>query len=237
MADDQAAEEIPLVVGGLPNAESTDEVTPEPGVGGSEAPIKIGDREFTDQKEAWAYAEGLEKERLANDSYRQGVQDTMNQQPVNAQAQAPVQEDNFDEKFYENPKKYLNDMRREIKEEVNKESAVERQQAQTVEKLWHKFYNDYPDLQGKDKLVKVLLEENWNTIGHMQDSTAAMKILAGKTRAELQGYIEAAKPTTELTNNAGGASGGSQSQVTPKEKEEPVLNFIDQLNKLNDRRA
>jgi len=232
------ADEEVLLVTGTPETEAVaEEVTPGDAGQEAEAPIKIGDQEFNDPKEAWKYAEGLEKERLANDSYRQGVQDTMSQQPVTVQTQAPVKEDDFDEKFYADPKKYLNEMTANIEERVNKRVNDERTQARTVDTLWKQFYSDYPDLQGKDRLVKSLLEENWGVIGHMQDSKAAMKILAGKTRSELQGYITQAKPQTELTNNAGGASSGSQSQVTPKETEEPVLSFIDQVANLNSKRV
>jgi len=241
MGTENTNTEEPLVMGGPLGqegiTEETTEVTQEVTEEIKEAPITIDGREFTDHAEAWKYAESLAQDKAANDNYRQGVQDAMSQ--PNGQVASPVtpEPDDFEEKFYADPKKYLTErddkIRKQIKDEVTQEST----QKATVDRLWNQFYNDNPDLVGKDRLVKSLLEENWNTLGHMTDAPSAMKILAQKTRTEIQSYIESSQPRTELPNNAGGASGGSQSQVTPKKTDEPVLSFIEQVNKLNEKRA
>lgn len=186
--------------------------------------IKIGGKEFTSQREAIAYAEELERENEVTKAYNMGIRETLAAQAP-AATEAPV-EDNFEEKFYSDPKAAIKDA-----EERATQKAVSYIQAeQRKEKLWSDFLSEYPDLDRKD--AERILAENFNTIGKMTDTKAAMKALATQTRAEYQRMAERLKPRSELPQNRGtqavSTGSGGSSGVTRPQKEEKVLSMSEQ---------
>jgi hypothetical protein len=194
----------------------------------AEEEIRIGDQVFKTQREAIKYAEKLEQDKLINEAYSSGVRETLR---VNAPAPvAPPEEDNFEEKFYANPKEALKEVQMRARDE-----AVAAIRAETNrERLWVQFFNENPDLEGSREMCESVLNKNWETLGAMTDVPKAMKLLAQKTRAIYQDYIDRTKPRTELPNKGGqvlSPSGGSPKSVTPKKDEGPI-DFVTQLKRM-----
>jgi len=192
--------------------------------------ILIGGRTFTNEADAIAYARELEAERTASNSYRQGLQDATAQAPGNP-ASAPAAPEDKNEKFYEDPQAFIAEQVKKAADDGYNRAITEVDQRTQKENLWNEFYGQNPELKSKDKLVQSILQENWDTLAHMKDHKAAMKILAKKTKDTLRSWLEEEKPQETLANAQIGASPGSQSQVTPQKVEEKPLDFISQLRK------
>ena len=222
------AEEIP--------AEGT-EVTPTPvAATPAEAPIQIGNQTFATSQEAFAYAEKIEQESTQNDMYRQGVLDAQNQQQV-PQNVTPKAEENFEEAFYADPQKFLADRDAKIAASVEEKIMGQIEQTKKSDKIWDEFYKENPDLRVSDRLVRSILNDNWNVLGNMPDGRAAMRIVAQKTRAEIRTYTEAAAPQQVLQNTGTGASPGGQTNVTTEKTPIKSLGFVDQVRNLQEKRT
>lgn len=221
-------------------AAEAEKTAAELGAGAKAAPadeeILIGGRTFTNEADAIAYARELEEQRTASDAYRQGVQDTAATQQGNPPATPLAVEDDFNEKFYGDPKTYLDDAIKKASDDGYQRAIKEVDQRSAQDNLWKQFYEQNPELKSKDQLVRTILSENMNTLGKMTDHQAAMKILARKTRDQIKSWLDEEKPKEELSNAGIGASPGSQSQVTPKKTEEKPLDFISQLRKAQEDR-
>lgn len=192
--------------------------------------IRIGDKEFHSQAEAIKYAESLEYEKLTQEAYHRGIHDTI--AATRPQEQAPQEEDNFEEKFYTNPKDTL----KELKEEAKREAIETIKKEQQREALWNQFCSENPDIRRKD--AERILNENWNTFGKMTDLSKAMKLLALKTREEYREIADRLKPRTELPNRQGqvvSTGTGHAPSVTPKKTEARSSNFIAEMKKLKGR--
>lgn len=194
--------------------------------------IRIGGREFKTQSEAIRYAEELEREKLISDSHTAGVREAL--EATRAQnAPEPEVEEDFDAKFYADPKGSL----KEVKAQAVRE-AIDYIKAETNrEKLWGEFLDQNPDIRRKD--AERILNENMSTIGKMTDYSAAMKLLAQKVRSEYDEITEARKPRTELKNTrvqAVSPSGGSKKGVTPQKNEGRPLSFSEELRQMKSKR-
>jgi hypothetical protein len=213
---------------GVTTDESTENTeVVDPVVEEEESPIRIGDQTFKTEKEAIAYAEKMERERLVEQAQAQGMREAIEamKPPV-----VPVEEpDNFEEEFYGDPKKKI----KQVKSEAIAEALALFRAEQREEKLWAKFLDDHPDLDRVD--AERILQANWSVLGKMTDTDLAMKELARKTRAEYQRIAERMKPRTELPPNKRQALGaGSPTRtrgVTPTEPEKPV-DFVTQMRRL-----
>lgn len=200
--------------------------------GSSPAPvarkIKIGEREFDSESDAIKYAEELERKTEAAELYNQGVRDALaaNTRPAEA---TPEPEDNFEERFYANPKEALKEVQSRARDEAVSLIRAENKR----EALWNQFLSENPDIRRKD--AERILAENAETIGRMTDTIKAMKALAQKTRAEYEEIRDLGKPRTELLNkqNQGlSPSGGAPKRVTPKENNSAPLSFTEELKRL-----
>lgn len=192
--------------------------------------IKIGDKTFKTEKEALKYAEQLEHEKLIADAYNQGIRDHIHatQPPP---AQAPQEEDNFEERFYTNPKATL----KEIEDRATQRALGIVEAQQKREALWNVFFNEYPDLSGHRNLCEYVLKQNEEVLTKITDLPKAMKVLATQTRKIFQDYNERNKPTTELPKRGGQAvSAGisSNPSVTPVKKADRPLTMAEQLRTL-----
>lgn len=230
--------ETELPSGGLTSAAAeTNETSAEtPAEASAAAPdeagelIKIGDKEFKSQAEAIKYAEQLETEKLINESYSAGIREALRAQaqPV-AQEAAP--EENFEEKFYADPKGTL----KEVQAKATQDAIAQIKAEQTKEKLWNQFFDENPDLAGHRFLCEITLQQNWDTLGAITDIPKAMKILATKTRAIFQEYNERAKPRTELAKGPArvvSSGGGAPASVTQTKKDDPPLTLAQQMRQL-----
>lgn len=234
-------EELPQGSSGVEESEETSEVEEEvaeeaSGNDESETPatlvakssgkkVRIGEREFDSDEEAFKYAEELERKAESAELYNQGVRDALaaNARPAEEEAEP---EDDFDARFYSNPKEALGRVKGEAVQEALKIIKAE----QTRENLWAQFLEENPDIRRKD--AERILAENAQTIGKMTDTVSAMKALARKTREEYAEIRDLGKPRTELKNSktqAVSPSGGASKGVTPKKSETKPLSFIEEV--------
>src|SRR3990167_9428070 len=68
---------------------------------------RIGDKEFTTQKEALAYAQQLEADLQVSNAYQQGLRDSLNQQQPQQQNVIPQEEPYNTDELYTNPNQFL----------------------------------------------------------------------------------------------------------------------------------
>lgn len=190
--------------------------------------IKIGDRTFTSEREAIAFAQELERQQSLTEAHAAGIREALEATRIREQA-APEPEDNFEERFYANPKETL----KEVQARARDEAVAVMRAEQKREQLWNQFLGENPDLRRKD--AERILNENWDIFGKMTDLPKAMSLLARKTRAEYEEIRELAKPRVELQNRSGAVSPSSAAaprSVTPAKKEEAPLDFIREFNSI-----
>lgn len=193
--------------------------------------IIVGDRSFTDPKEALAYARELAREKDLLEARQSGIQEALEatRGGQQTQTQAPPEEDNFEEQFYSNPKETLQKVAAKAKQDAVSEIRAEIQR----EQMWTTFLTQYPDIERSD--AERILRENWDTLGKMTDVPKAMTALATKTRAYYQGIVERMKPRTQLPDNkrqAVSPAGGAPARVTPAEAKKP-LSFAEEMRQLH----
>jgi hypothetical protein len=212
----------------------------------SEAKIRIGDKEFKTQEEAFAYAQSLEQKttlvEAQSNAYRQAIQDTALAQ-ANAQkvTQAPPEpEEDFDAKFYENPKEYLKTYGEKISREAEERILNQINTKSEEERLWGEFFSSNQDLRDfKEDCEGVLAKhtDDIRAIHQTKGQKAAMDYLAQKTRAKFQNYIESTKPQRELSRTSAGASMGSAGSVTRNIKESGPVDFITEIRQARGKRG
>lgn len=224
---DNQQEEAPLVVAATPIA-----VPNEPEVTTTEE-IQIGDKTFTSNEEAISYARELQSSVATNDAYQQGINDAiMNQSSAPSVTNEPVVEAPLfeDAEFYENPQAVIKRVTEQAQANAVDIIRKENEQKQKSDNLWIEFYNKYPKLRKSDKMVKRILEDNWNVLGSMPDSSKAMDILAQKSTDQIKIMLSDFMPGQELPETRQATSPGSQTNVTPPVVVEPVLDFVAQAN-------
>jgi len=205
--------------------------------GEPETLIRIGDKEFKTESEAFAYAreniEKLEQEKLINEAYSTGVREAIQARTPVAE-ETPV-EDNFEERFYSNPKEAL----RAVEERATQRALQSIQAEQRKENLWKQFFDENPDLDGQRSICEMVLNQNAEIFDKMTDTGKAMKILAQKTRSHFTQYIEKTQPRTELSSKKGQTSvqsSGSPARVTPDKKNDAPLTMAQQMRILKEKR-
>jgi hypothetical protein len=203
-----AGEAVPLTPEDVTGVEAAAEI-PE------EDKITIGDKEFATQEEAMAYAKDLhdkgETEKLLHDAYRQGIQDAaITAVPGEGVTQEPVveEEDDFDQRFFENPKEYLKSMAEKVRQETKAEIQAETAQKAADQELWGKFYGKHPDLVGFEEDCQIILAREAEMI----------KTLVKRPQQELPANQAGATPTGGERVTQGGA-----------EKEEGPVDFVGQM--------
>lgn len=188
--------------------------------------IKIGDQTFKTESAAIEYANKLAHEKEVNEAYNSGIQEAI---AAAKPAAAPAAEEDFDTKFYTDPKSALAEVQRKARDEAVAAIRAE----QTAAEQWRLFEEENPDLVGQRDIAQKVLQDNWETLGKMTDYEKARKILATKVRGKFQQWAEAAKPRTELPAKKGQvvSAGGSQSvtPAAPAKKVEKPLDFVSQL--------
>ncbi len=220
----EAREETPV---DAPEASEETPETPEGEPTPTEEPIRIGTQTFKNQTEAFAWAEDQERQRELTEAHAAGIRETLEATRVPV-APAPEPEDNFEERFYSNPKEAL----KEVQARATRDALAAVQAETHKEKLWNQFLGEYPEIRRKD--AERILKENMDTIGKMTDVTKAMKAIATKVRSEYQEIAELTKPRTALANKTTtvAASGGSPSRVTPQKKDDRPLSFAEEMRKM-----
>lgn len=213
-----------------PEAEAEAEAAEEPK---KAAKIRIGGRSFDNQEEAFAYAEELEREKLAADAFRHGLDTAAGQQKGNPQPEVPAEpEENFEEEFFSNPKEYLKKFADKIKTQV--ETTIEQKKSvrERNEETWKGFYSDYPDLEGSKDLVNMFLNQHWANIQHM-DVKPGLKIVADAVRERRRAILNELAPGIELPKTKATASPSGRAGVTQKAAPKKDLNFAQQMRQNN----
>ena len=194
-----------------------------------EGPIRIAGREFKSQREAFEWAEKLEQERLIAEAHTAGVREALEAQARTAVV-PPQPEEDFETKFYSNPKETLREMQTRARDE-----AVHIMRAESArEKAWNEFSNLYPDIRRQD--AEVILANNAETIGKLPRDKG-FEALARAVYREYDEIANIRKPKQVLTDRkpAISPSGSAPRGVTPPKREEKPLSFADQLNRLKKR--
>lgn len=196
---------------------------PAPAKEEEEEPIRIAGKTFKTQKEAFEYAERLEQEKLIAEAHAQGVREALASQ---APPPAAEPEEDFDAKFFTNPKETLLEMQRRARDEA---VALIRQET-AREKAWNEFLSEYPDIRRQD--AEVILSANAKTIGALPWEEGR-KALASAVYREYDEIANLRRPKTELTQKkaAVSPSGGAARGVTPRTTEEKPLSFLEQVRK------
>lgn len=199
---------------------------------------RLGGREFQTQEEAWAYAEELEQEKVANDAFRQGIEAAQrlapsNPAPTQVTPEAPKE---IDPLYYSDPLAYHAKLKAEIVSETKKTIKQEQQAEGTKKQIWDKFYSDYPDLAPVHEMVALTFNESFRSLEHVE-VTQAMKQIAEKTRAKLKPYLDARLPKVALPKVTNAVSPGGSAQVTQPKTAPKTLNFAQQMKNLKRSRA
>lgn len=234
----EASEETAELPGGNAPIEARSEAAPvaqateetKPPVVEEETLIRIGDKEFKTQAEAIRYAESLEIEKTINQSYSEGMRDAIRAQiPV---VNEPVVEDNFEERFYTDPKGTLKEVQAKATQDAIQQIRAEQQK----EQMWNTFLSEYPDVRRKD--AERVLHENWDSIGAMTDVSKAMKVLAQRVRQDYDEISDLRKPRTVMNMQPAqvvSSGSGHAPSVTLQQKEEAPLDFATELKRLRNR--
>ena len=227
--------ETPSEASGAQDAEAGDS-----GNTGSEE-IEIDGQKFKSEREAldWAIKnkDKLERDKLVAEAYSSGLQESayrgMSHTPTPA---APPEEDNFEEKFYANPKQALAErdakLAKKIKDELNADMSAKDLDRQ----IWDEFSSAHPDLADFRTDVEQIAASPEHVaivkaLAQTKGSTAAYDYVAQKTRAKFQSYIERSKSVSVLPRGtaAGPTPTGAPKSVTPPKKVQKPLSMRDQL--------
>jgi len=200
--------------------------------------VKIGDKEFATQEEAFEYAKELERQQLANDAFRQGIeaaQRTAQSNPQPATLATPTPEE-FGAEFYADPAAYLRKRDEQIAARVKAEISQGLSQKERNEQTWREFYNDYPDLAKAKELVELTLSQNWETLKNAE-TKKALKIVAEKVREKRKEMLADLLPGEELKTGKAPTSPGNGKEVTLQKPDEKPLSFVNQFKNLRAKRA
>jgi len=223
-AEEAPTEETPAEDGSVADVLGEEAVEAAPAV--EEETIRIAGKTFKTQKDALEYAEKLEQDKLIAEAHAQGVREAL---AANAPAAvAPIaEEEDFDTKFYSNPKETLREMQNRARDEA---VAMIRQET-AKEKAWNDFLSEFPDIRRQD--AENVLNAHVKTIGILPWDEGR-KALATAVYREYDEIANLRKPKTELTARkpALSPSGGAPRGVTPKAADEKPLSFLDQVRKV-----
>lgn len=208
---------------------------------GAEDEIIIGEKIFKDKKEAWAYAQELERQNLANDAFRQGIEAAQLNQNSNSNSQtqaAPIKKE-IPPEFYTDPATFFE--KREQQMATSVQAAIDQriQQINTHQSTMQKFWADYPDL-AKSKATMDLAQRHI-VVGIQKygrlETDKALKLIAEEARAEMRELGVTTLPTKPLLSNSKqvASSGTSTTVARPKPDEKP-LNMVQQMKNIKNKR-
>lgn len=217
---------------------------------GDDSSITIDGQSFKTEAEALAYARDKitqsDIEIARADAYRQGIAEGRQNVtlPQNVTPQPQEDDKEWEQKFYENPKKAIAEAmeaaRKEALKELDGKTTIDRENA----RLWNRFSELHPDLADfRDDVEQVGTRhrEELLLMAKTKGEDAAMNFLATKTRTKFQQWAEKAKPGKPLPNGGGGASpsGGSKdvTKSSGKKSEDKPLSFVDQIKQNKKRHA
>lgn len=196
--------------------------------------IRIGDHTFDSIEAATEYAEKLESEKLASESYSQGIQDALKSLPQNVTPQtAEAPEENFDQEFYADPKAYM----AKLEEKATQKALAAVQQVQTRESLWTQFSMQNPDLASHRDYCEMVLQQNRDVFANIPDIKKGMQLLATKVRSRFQDWAETTRPQTPLSSSGATtvSAGSAAPSVTSAPRKQESLDFAAQIRSMKKR--
>ncbi len=229
-AEDADAIAAQIQAGGTPPLDGEVPTAPAP-----KAKIKIAGKEFATQEEAFAYAEELERQNLANDAFRQGIEAAQRNAESNLPAAPAPPEPTPEEisaEMFANPAEFL-----KKRDQQNEERILARlNQSRTAESaernLWDNFRKTYPDLSTDADLAEVQSyirqPQNWAILSKTE-TNKALKMAADAIRARHQEIANKYAPGTVLKKVATTGAPGTGREVTRPQTKEKELSFVEQL--------
>lgn len=204
--------------------------------------FRIGDREFTTQDEALAFATSqvstLQTEAQVADAYRQGIRDAMTQPQGAGQSVTPEQPPPLGglnpEEMYTKPTEFL----QKYGEHIKKETRAEFEQRETIrvqsDQIWREFTDRHPELADFRTEVEGFVSLNnpdVRAIIQTKGRDASYDFIATKLKARWSSYETALKPKRALANTGGSGSPANAKggNVTPKEPVKKPLSLDEQL--------
>lgn len=226
------------------NDAAEDENTGEPE---AEGKYQIGDRFFNTLEEAHAFATSqmstLQTEAQVADAYRQGIRDAISrgeQQDPNAGQQTPPEEDFDEETYFANPKEFLSNFAKKIKQETIQSFEQKAQTQQQSETIWREFTDRHPALADFRTETESFVSQNADAVRAIiatKGQAAGYDYVALKLREQFNRYTKALKPARELPNGHGGASpSGTGKSVTQKTQTKKPLSFAEQIRSIKKKR-
>lgn len=195
--------------------------------------IRIGDKTFASEKEAWAYAAELDRKSLADDAFRQGLEAAAlaANSNTNLRAKTEPEEYKIPDEYYTNPAKFFKERESQMASQVQQAIDQRIHQISTHEQTMSKFWSDYPDL-AKSAATKDIAQRKINegVIKYGQvETNKALKLIAEETRAYLKDLGVTTLPSKPLVSNTKPAAspGGGTTLSRPKTEDKP-LNFVEQ---------
>lgn len=214
------------------------EAAPEPG-----RTYRIGEKTFTNQDEALAYAQTLEAERQVLDAYQQGLRDSASAAVPGAQnvtQPAPAAPELNTEELYTNPQEFLRKYGNQIKSEA--QAAIDAKLAQQAadEQIWREFTDRHPMLADFRSEVENFVAQNQADVMALvrtKGRPAALDHVAVQMKSRFARYADAVKTKRELPNTGSAAPQAARAGgVTPKPSAEKPLSFAEQIRSMKKRK-
>lgn len=201
------------------------------------AKFRIGDREFSTETEALAFAQSQIE---VDNAYQQGVRDAASQfQPAGGGVTpSPAVASTVDnvEELYTNPQEFLKKYATKIKSETIGEFNQTQSLKQQSDSIWREFTDRHPALADFRQEVEGFVQMHNPEVRALiqtKGRTASYDFIATKLRSRFEAYAGALKPKRELPNGGAGASPTQKgASVTPKPQEKKPLSFAEQVRSI-----
>lgn len=214
--------------------EAQPEVLPEQPV--NNETFEVDGQTFANEKEAMKYLtqkySQAEQDNLLLEARLEGMQAALqnNPQQTPAPAQEMVDDLAFDqEKYYEDPAGYIAEYTRKVSEASERKIDQRLSQREQDAQAWNTFTSKYPELAQFQGDVLEMYNKHRDTALTLAKKSPekAMDFIAMKTKEKFQRYVDSLKPTRTLSNTHQGPSVGSNTNVTPAQKEPSQAKKVD----------
>lgn len=221
--------------------EETEETQESPEVPAEESyAFEIDGHKFKTQEEAFNFAKQQLTQKDADlatlDAYNRGLMDATKQPSVGQNVTPPPEEDNFEERFYSDPKAALAEVQRRAKEEAINEMRQMTQAEKADQEAWNEFTSHYPELADFREDVDSIAVKHKAQIQALVQAgkrKQAIDLVATKVKAKFDAYVQRSKPRKELQRTDATLPPVSTGQnVTPKKASTQPVDFLSQIRTL-----
>jgi hypothetical protein len=205
--------------------------------------IKIGAKTFTNQDEAMAYAEELERQVLTDEAFRQGIEAASQIAPSNSNSQvtaATSEPDTVPDIYYTNPAAFLKQRDEQLSARIKAELFAAADKVERDKATWNKFWNDYPDLATSPRtkdLVSTVYQQNFKRLEKVK-TDVALKEIATLTRDWMKDLGVTILPTKTLPSTTKPiASSGTSTTVKRPVQEQKPLSWVEEMKNMKQKKA